>query len=157
MISYIALGSNLDNPISQVSTALIELNEITGIEVLKNSSLYKSKAIGPSQPDVINAVAKIKTQLEPEVLLSKLQKLEQKHHRIREQRWGPRTLDLDILLYDDLIYQSASLTIPHPEMKYRSFVLLPLIELEPSLVLPCGAPIADLSYEQLACVAIEEV
>jgi len=144
VISYIALGSNLNEPTQQVKTALLALNNIAGCQVLKHSSLHKSPPLGPQdQPDFINAVAKIQTTLSAHHLLSELQSLENTHNRVRQQHWGPRTLDLDILLYGDSVINTNDLVIPHPEMTKRDFVLTPLWEIEPTLVFPDGQSLAD--------------
>ena len=109
------------------------------------SSNYKTKAIGPgSQPDYINAAALIKTQLEPLALLDQLQLIEQKHERERSIHWGARTLDLDMLMYGTLTIEMPRLTIPHPRIRDRAFVLAPLLDLDPNLSLPEGQSIAKL-------------
>jgi len=136
-IAYIGLGSNLDEPIQQLSTALQELNQLADCQLIAQSSLYSSKPVGPQdQPDFVNAVAKLKTNLEPLTLLNELQALEQSHRRIRERHWGPRTLDLDLLLYDDDFITHPRLTVPHLHMHERGFVLLPLSEIDPNIELP---------------------
>ncbi len=136
--AYIGLGSNLSDPQAQVTSALQELNSIPDTHVLKASSLYVSKPMGPSdQPDYVNAVAKISTSLSPEQLLDKLQGLEQAHRRKRDgKRWGPRTLDLDIILFGDLQMETKSLQIPHYGVAEREFVLIPLQELQANLIIP---------------------
>jgi 2-amino-4-hydroxy-6-hydroxymethyldihydropteridine diphosphokinase len=142
---FIGLGSNLDNPISQVSNALSELAGLDHCTLITASSLYASAPVGPQdQPDFINAVAEIETDLPPEALLDQLQGLEQKHRRIRERHWGPRTLDLDILLYDQQIINTERLKVPHPYMHERSFVLYPLAEIDPNLTTPKGLPLSAL-------------
>lgn len=136
-IAYIGLGSNLDEPIQQLSTALQELNQLANCQLIAQSSLYSSKPVGPQdQPDFVNAVAKLKTNLEPLALLDELQALEQSHRRIRERHWGPRTLDLDLLLYDDDFITHPRLKVPHLHMHERGFVLLPLSEIDPNIELP---------------------
>jgi len=140
MHAYIGLGSNLDNPRQQVNDALQELTTLAQTQLLCHSSLYRSDPVGPpGQPDYINAVALLETALEPEALLDALQGIEQAHQRVRKLHWGPRTLDLDILLYDDRIIDSERLIIPHAWMLERSFVLWPLAEIAPDLVLPDGS------------------
>jgi len=140
MHAYIGLGSNLDNPRQQVNDALQELTTLAQTQLLCHSSLYRSDPVGPpGQPDYINAVALLETALEPEALLDALQGIEQAHQRVRKLHWGPRTLDLDILLYDDRIIDSERLIIPHAWMLERSFVLWPLAEIVPDLVLPDGS------------------
>lgn len=143
--AYIALGSNLEEPLHQVERAISELEAIANSKLVKRSHWYRSKAIGPGdQPDYINGVALLQTQLDGHSLLEELLSIEQKHNRIRHTRWGPRTLDLDLLLLDNQIIQTDSLTVPHPRMKERNFVLYPLADLNPDLVLPCGKSINSL-------------
>ena len=134
---YLALGSNLETPVKQLNLALQTLEKLSSTPII-HSDFYKSKALGPqSQPDYINAVALIHTQDEALTLLKKLQKIEDNQGRNRKvERWGARTLDLDILLYDQLILNTATLTIPHKEMLKRTFVLYPLYEIAPNLILP---------------------
>ena len=135
--AYIGLGSNLDNPRDQVVDAFQELAETDDIRLVARSSLYLSEPLGPQdQPDFINAVAAIETTLAPQSLLEVLQAIEQKHARKRERHWGPRTLDLDLLLYDDEHIRHPDLRVPHPGIAERSFVLLPLQEIAPELVIP---------------------
>jgi len=126
---FIALGSNLNNPIYHIEKGIRDINHLTNTKILKRSSLYKSKPIGPqNQSDYINAVIKIQTLYEPIELLDILQDIENKHHRKKTKRWGPRTLDLDILIFNKLEFNHKRLTIPHPEMINRDFVLIPLYE-----------------------------
>lgn len=144
-ICYIGLGSNLEQPIEQVSSAIEELALLPETELLTTSALYRSAPVGPQdQPDFINAVAQIETSLSPLSLLDKLQELEQNHQRVRERHWGPRTLDLDILLYGDLTINNDRLTVPHAFMHERSFVLYPLSEISPGLQMPNGENLSSL-------------
>ncbi len=144
--AYIGLGSNLEEPIQQVRTALKELDEIKLTRLVKHSSLYRSDPVGPpDQPDYINAVAEIETRLEAMPLLRALQVIEQDHRRIRLKRWGPRTLDLDLLIYaDQKISDGPDLIVPHIMIAKRSFVLFPLAEIAPEIQIPDLAPMADL-------------
>lgn len=143
--AYVGLGSNLENPIQQVSDALIELNEIAQTRLLKQSQLYRSDPVGPpGQPDYINAVALLETALEPLDLLDALQSIENAHQRRRIQHWGPRTLDLDLLLYADQQIDLERLQVPHPHMTEREFVLYPLAEIAPEIELPNGIPLQQL-------------
>jgi 2-amino-4-hydroxy-6-hydroxymethyldihydropteridine diphosphokinase len=137
---YIGMGSNLQNPMQQISTAISELHDLPKTQFIRVSSFYKTSPLGPqNQPDFINAVAEVDTYLSPLKLLEQLQITENNHDRIRnEEHWGPRTLDLDILLYGDKIIRSKKLTVPHPGIKVRDFVLIPLAEISPNLVLPTG-------------------
>src|SRR5690606_11032591 len=133
--AYIGLGSNLDDPLAQVQRALERLAQLPDTQLIGQSRLYRSAPVGPEgQPDYINAVACLNTTLAPETLLDQLQHLEHQQGRVRSLRWGPRTLDLDILLYDALVLQTPRLTLPHPEMINRNFVLHPLSELAPDLI-----------------------
>ncbi len=137
-LAYIGLGSNLQQPLLQIQQALNELAALPDTGLLGTSPFYLSQAVGPEQPDFINAVALLDTQLAPIVLLDELQKIEQIHQRKREIHWGPRTLDLDILLYDQQQVDLPRLQIPHPFLTQRAFVLLPLLDLDKDLSLPDG-------------------
>ena len=129
-IVYIALGSNQNNPVYHVKKGVREINHLSQTKVLKRSSLYTTKPIGPqNQPDFINAVIKVSTNNKPIELLNTLQEIERQHNRKRVKRWGPRTLDLDILIFNELEINEDRLTIPHPEMIKRDFVLIPLLEI----------------------------
>jgi 2-amino-4-hydroxy-6-hydroxymethyldihydropteridine diphosphokinase len=132
----IGLGSNLGESLGTFQGALQALATTPHIELLAVSNLYRSKAIGPIQPDYYNAVALITTTLAPEDLLIFLLALEQQWGRTRTLHWGPRTLDLDLLLYGDLIYGSPTLTVPHPHLLVRNFALIPLAQLRPHWVHP---------------------
>ena len=143
--AWIGLGSNLEDPLAQVSTALQELRLLPDTTLAARSSLYRSDPVGPpGQPDYINAVAALDTRLEPEALLDALQAIEQMHQRVRKIHWGPRTLDLDLLLYGDQVISTPRLTFPHSSMTERNFVLWPLAELEPELILPDDRPLNTL-------------
>ena len=142
-LAYIGLGSNLEAPRDQLERALSALASLPLSECVAHSSLYASAPIGPQdQPDFINAVAAIRTRLSPLTLLDQLQALEQRHRRIRERHWGPRTLDLDLLWYAGLQRNTPRLTLPHPEMSRRRFVLEPLAEIAPTLSLDGETPLA---------------
>lgn len=142
---FIALGSNLETPISQIQRAFNELGRLADTQLIKHSSLYRSAPVGRlDQPDFINAVAQIKTGLAPLDLLSALLAIEHQQGRVRETLNAPRTLDLDILLYDALQCNDAGLIIPHPRMIHRAFVLQPLIEIAPDCQIPGYGPIAPL-------------
>lgn len=142
--AYIGLGSNLADPLGQVTRALKELASLPATRLIKQSSLYQSRAIGPEQPDYINAVALLETNLEPIELLDALQAIEQAHSRVRVQHWGPRTLDLDLLLYGDKTIQHPRLIVPHPYLTQRGFVLYPLADIDPNLHLPNGQSLQSL-------------
>ena len=148
--AYIGLGSNLQDPQSQITRALNELQELPKTHVLVSSSLYISEPMGPAkQADFVNAVVKISTSLSPEELLIALQNIEQLHKRARStERWGPRTLDLDILLYGDVQMNTKKLQIPHSGIAEREFVLIPLQEIEADLIIPGKGALIEL-IEQL--------
>jgi 2-amino-4-hydroxy-6-hydroxymethyldihydropteridine diphosphokinase len=143
-IAFIGLGSNLADPVMQVSRALEALDNLPQTHVVHRSSLYRSAPVGYlAQPDFINAVAQLETELTSRVLLDELLKLEQECGRTREFCNAPRTLDLDVLLYDDLQYHEHGLTLPHPQMHLRAFVLQPLLEIAPDCVIPGVGAAAD--------------
>lgn len=155
MQSYIGLGSNLDNPELQLDTALGALDDIPETRLVKNSSFYRSAPLGPSdQPDFINAVALLDSGLTAGQLLVRLQTIENRQGRVRDsQRWGPRTLDLDLLLYGSRIIEEPELTVPHPGIRHRNFVLVPLLELAPELEIP-GLGRADELLAATGCAGI---
>lgn len=135
--AYIALGSNLDQPISQIRRAWVELAALPESQLKRQSSLYLSPPAGFShQPNFINAVAELETELAPRTLLDALLEIEHAHGRHRSFRDAPRTLDLDLLLYGDLCSHEHGLTLPHPRMHERAFVLIPLLEIAPDIVIP---------------------
>ncbi|PFG55378.1 2-amino-4-hydroxy-6-hydroxymethyldihydropteridine diphosphokinase [Vibrio sp. ES.051] len=144
--AYIAVGSNLADPVSQAKHAIESLKALPKSEFIQASSLYSSAPMGPQdQPDYINAVVAINTSLTPIELLDCTQAIEQEQGRVRkDERWGPRTLDLDIVLYGNEVIHSARLTVPHYGMKEREFVLYPLAEIAPSLQLPDGTEVSSL-------------
>jgi len=136
-LAFIGLGSNLEDPRSQLQRAFAALGELPGTNLVAQSSLYRSAPLGfQDQPDFVNAVAKIATELSPQALLHALLQIEQRHGRERTFRNAPRTLDLDILLYDDVQLHEHGLTIPHPQMHRRAFVLRPLLEIAPDASIP---------------------
>jgi 2-amino-4-hydroxy-6-hydroxymethyldihydropteridine diphosphokinase len=142
---YIGLGSNLEHPRQQVTTGLQELAQLPLTRLLAQSSLYASDPLGPpDQPPYINAVACLETAIAPLPLLEALQTIEFEHRRVRKQHWGPRTLDLDILLYGERRIDLPRLQVPHPHMAQRSFVLVPLQEIAPQLSIPGAGPLAPL-------------
>lgn len=142
--AYIGLGSNLDDPVAQVQRALKAIEAVPGISLRRVSRFYRSAPWGGVvQPDFINAVAEIDSLLSPQALLQALQNIEQRAGRQREQRWGPRTLDLDVLLFGSVQQNTAQLQLPHPHMHERAFVLAPLAELAPQLVLGAHGRVAE--------------
>jgi 2-amino-4-hydroxy-6-hydroxymethyldihydropteridine diphosphokinase len=143
--AFVGLGANLENPLQQVRQAISELDAIEHTRVVVASSLYRSAPVGyADQPDFINAVAKMQTRLSPHELLDALHVIENRHGRRRSLRNAPRTLDLDLLLYGMLVVDEDGLTLPHPRMHERAFVLLPLAEIAPEALLPGHAPVSQL-------------
>ena len=137
MKTYIGLGSNLGEREAQIRLALDDLARLPGSRLVRASSLYDSEPVGDvDQPNFLNAVAELETELTPRQLLWNLLLIERRLGRTRTRRWGPRTIDLDLLLYGPLVVEEPDLQIPHPEMTRRSFVLVPLVELDPLLVHP---------------------
>ncbi len=145
MRCYIGLGSNLDDPLAQILTASQALEQIPHSRLLALSSCYRSAPLaGMNQPWYINRVAALDTDLAPEALLDALQAIEQQQGRNRTARWEPRTIDLDLLLYGEVMIDTPRLRVPHPEMAQRNFVLHPLAELAGNLILPSGQTLAQL-------------
>jgi 2-amino-4-hydroxy-6-hydroxymethyldihydropteridine diphosphokinase len=135
--AFIALGANLDHPGRQIEAGIRELAALPQTRVVRRSSLYRSAAVGyRDQPDFINAVAQIETGLKPRELLEALLAVEQRHGRLRDFPNAPRTLDLDIVLYGGLVLHEHGLTIPHPRMHERAFVVVPLAEIAPDAPVP---------------------
>ncbi|ADD79937.1 2-amino-4-hydroxy-6-hydroxymethyldihydropteridine diphosphokinase [Candidatus Riesia pediculicola] len=145
-IAYISVGSNLNNPIYQADRSIISMRNIPDTDLISVSSYYRTKPIGNSnQPDYLNAVVSIKTQLSPKVLLSYIQKIEFKQGRTRtKEKWTSRTLDLDILLYGNMMVKEKNLVIPHPELKNRYFLLYMIYKEDPNLIFPDGQSILDM-------------
>jgi 2-amino-4-hydroxy-6-hydroxymethyldihydropteridine diphosphokinase len=136
-IAFIGLGSNLSSPATQVLQAMQAIGRLPDTRVVARSSLYRSAPVGYlDQPDFINAVVMVETALAPLALLQALLALEQENGRTREFQNAPRTLDLDVLLYDDIRHHQHGLTLPHPQMHRRAFVLQPLLEIAPECVIP---------------------
>src|SRR5271169_470317 len=141
---FVGLGSNLNDSQDQVLRALRALDGLPYTRILARSSLYRSAPVGfLEQPDFINAVAQLETQLEPRDLLDALLALERDNGRTRGFRNAPRTLDLDMLLYGDLRHHEHGLTLPHPQMHTRAFVLIPLLEIAPGCMIPGVGPAAE--------------
>ncbi|MGB7803204.1 2-amino-4-hydroxy-6-hydroxymethyldihydropteridine diphosphokinase [Buttiauxella sp.] len=143
-LAYIALGSNQDAPLEQVTHALDAIATIPQSRVVAISSFYRTPPLGPQdQPDYLNAAVALETELSPEGLLAHTQRIELEHGRVRKaERWGPRTLDLDIMLFGNLTLATPTLTVPHYDMKNRAFMLVPLLEIAPDCAFPGGLPVA---------------
>lgn len=145
--AYLGLGANLGDRLTQLKQAIELLHHTSGIRVTRISSVYETDPVGYlNQPCFYNLVIEVKTTLTPSALLSVILQAEKKLHRVREVRWGPRTIDIDILLYGDRVIEQEDLQVPHPRMKERAFVLVPLLELAGNRVIPG----TDQTVEQLA-------
>ncbi|WP_312175500.1 2-amino-4-hydroxy-6-hydroxymethyldihydropteridine diphosphokinase [Pseudescherichia sp.] len=142
---YIALGSNLASPLSQVTAAIEALGAIPNSQIVAVSGFYRTPPLGPQdQPDYLNAAVALETSLAPEALLDHTQRIELDQGRVRKaERWGPRTLDLDIMLFGDETIATPRLTVPHYDMKNRGFMLWPLFEIAPELHFPDGETLAS--------------
>lgn len=143
---YLALGSNLADPLHQVHSALNALAAVPDTTLVATSSLYRTPPYGPpDQPDFLNAAVALDTGLSPDAFLDHTQRIELEQGRVRKaHRWGPRTLDLDIMLFGTQTINTSRLTVPHYDMHQRAFMLLPLLEIAPALCLPDGTPLAEL-------------
>ena len=140
---YIAIGSNLASPLEQVNAAIQAIGEIPDSRFMAVSSFYRTPPLGPQdQPDYLNAAVALETTLAPEALLDHTQRIELQQGRVRKaERWGPRTLDLDIMLFGDEVINTERLTVPHYDMKNRGFMLWPLVEIAPELLFPGNTPL----------------
>lgn len=151
-ICYVGLGSNLDHPQQQINTALTELHHLPQVEYIQSSSLYLSRPMGSAdQPDYVNAVARLGARCSPRELLDALLDLEVQHGRQRDPtgaRNQPRTLDMDLLLFGNQQLNQPGLVVPHPGLHQRDFVFLPLLELEPELIVPGRGRLADICDRQ---------
>lgn len=142
----IALGSNLGESLATLEGALAHLGGLPGVRVRARSHWYRTAAVGPVQPDYINGCALLEVGLSPEALLEHLHATEHRYGRLRRERWGPRTLDLDLILYGSLQRERLGLQVPHPRFRERAFVLLPLAEIAPQWIDPLtGRTVADLA------------
>lgn len=143
---YIAVGSNLASPLEQVNAAVNAIGEIPDSQIVAISSFYRTPPLGPQdQPDYLNAAVALETTLEPDTLLDHTQRIELQQGRVRKaERWGPRTLDLDIMLFGDRVINSERLTVPHYDMKNRGFMLWPLFEIAPDLHFPDGTSLQQI-------------
>lgn len=150
--AVIAMGSNLGDRGEHIQSAAAEIGQIDGIKLVKLSKIVESYAvtpdgIDPSKPKYLNAVALVDTSLKPKELLASLQSVETRHGRVRIERWGSRTLDLDIVTYGDVVKSNKELTIPHPRAYQRAFVLAPWAQVDPDAVLPGHGSVAELAAD----------
>ena len=156
-LAYVGIGSNLDRPREQVLQAFEELGKIPRTRLTKRSSLYRSAPVGHTdQPDFVNAVGELDSALTPMEMLQQLQQIESRHGRERSFQNAPRTLDLDLLLYQGSIFHSPDLTLPHPRMHQRAFVLKPLLEIAPDAFIP-GIGLASASLEKVSIQKAERI
>jgi 2-amino-4-hydroxy-6-hydroxymethyldihydropteridine diphosphokinase len=153
----IALGSNLGDSYAILQSALKVLDEMPEIRLEMRSPVYVTAAIGPPQPDILNACATLSTSLKPIQLLDVLLHVEQQFGRVRQERWGVRSLDLDLLLFDDLILRQPNLQIPHPRMAERAFVLVPLADIAADWVEPISGKAIATLLKQVDCSGIKNV
>ncbi|MBV8884118.1 MAG: 2-amino-4-hydroxy-6-hydroxymethyldihydropteridine diphosphokinase [Chroococcidiopsidaceae cyanobacterium CP_BM_RX_35] len=153
----ITLGGNLGDPLTTLKVALATLAQTPGIALEAESSWYRTQAVGPPQPDFINGCALLQVQLTPHLLLNTLLDIEAQFGRVRQERWGPRSLDLDLLLFDHLILDTPTLVLPHPRLRERAFVLVPLAEIAPNWVEPVsGKAIAKL-VQDIDCSGVHRL
>lgn len=155
----IGIGSNQDGPLAQVCVALDALAALPKTRLMTASSLYRNPPMGPvEQPDYVNAVAIVLTRLSPRELFTRLQELELAQGRVREpgKRWGPRPIDLDILTYGSRVVDESDLVIPHPGISERNFVLLPLLEICPDLLIP-GQGLVSKLVAVIDCTMLEKI
>ncbi|MBE9226479.1 2-amino-4-hydroxy-6-hydroxymethyldihydropteridine diphosphokinase [Phormidium sp. LEGE 05292] len=155
--SAIALGSNLGDSRAILESSLKILDQTPGISLEIQSSWYRTEPVGPPQPDYLNGCALLKVEMSPPELLETLLAIEAKFGRVRQERWGPRILDLDLLLFDNLILETPKLTLPHPCMRERAFVLVPLAEIAPNWIDPIsGKAIAQL-VQAVDCSGVTKI
>jgi 2-amino-4-hydroxy-6-hydroxymethyldihydropteridine diphosphokinase len=141
--AFIGLGSNVGERLQFLQHAVTDLRQMIGVEVIQLSSVYETEPVGPAdQSWFLNAVVSVATSLSPLTLLDRTQAIERALGRETPYHWGPRTIDLDILLYGNILFSSATLVIPHAELCHRAFVMIPLLELAPGLVLPDGTAVS---------------
>lgn len=146
-VAYLGLGANLGDRLAGLQRA-VDLLDAEGVGVVASSRVWETEPVGgPDQPDYLNAVVRVETELEPMQLLAACQRVERALGRVREVRWGPRTIDIDVLLFGDVTIEDPTLTLPHPRMLERAFVLLPLLELDPDPVLPDGRHVLDTAVD----------
>jgi len=150
--AFVALGSNLGNPQQQVAQAFVTLSQLPQTQLVKKSALYQTAPVDcvDSAPDFINAVAELATELSPQALLDALLAVEQEAGRVRPFVNAPRVLDCDLLLYEDSVMHTRHLTLPHPRMHARAFVLLPLFEIAPDILIPNHGKISSLMTPEMS-------
>lgn len=142
--AYLALGSNLGDRLEHLRDAVRRLGNVDGIEVVRSSRVFETEPVGPPQPAYLNAVIEVRTTLDPRALLEACQAVERDLGRVRTERWGPRTIDVDIVTFGQETVDEPDLQIPHPRMHERGFVLVPLGELEADPMLPEGRRLSQI-------------
>jgi 2-amino-4-hydroxy-6-hydroxymethyldihydropteridine diphosphokinase len=142
--AYLGIGTNLGDRLANLQAAVDLLAASPGIRVARSSRVYETAPVGPPQPDFLNIVVEVETSLAPRELLAVAAEVESRLHRVRAERWGPRTIDVDILTFDERTIDEPELTVPHPRMHERAFVLVPLLELTAAPMLPGGGGVRDL-------------
>jgi 2-amino-4-hydroxy-6-hydroxymethyldihydropteridine diphosphokinase len=152
--AYLALGSNLGDRLETLQHAVDLLHARPGIDVVRSSRVYETEPVGPPQPAYLNAVVEVRTDLEPRELLKETQAVEDELGRVRAERWGPRTIDVDVLSFDERTVDEPELVVPHPRMHERGFVLVPLGELEPDPMLPRGRKLSALRLPPEAMLGV---
>ncbi len=148
-LAYIGLGANLNAPLETIKKAIVALSQLPNSKLVAQSKIYASKPMGPvDQPDYVNAVVLLETSLSPHELFEQTCQIEQDHGRVRNgEHWGPRTLDLDLLLFGEQTLNDELLTVPHYGIKDREFVVMPLLDINPDLTLPCGTNLQNVSNQ----------
>jgi 2-amino-4-hydroxy-6-hydroxymethyldihydropteridine diphosphokinase len=157
VIAHVGLGSNLGDRLANLQRAVDLLAATDGVEFLRSSRVYETDPVGPQQPDYLNAVIEVATSLLPDALLAACMRVESEMGRVRAERWGPRVIDLDLLTYGRRSIDEPGLTVPHPRMHERLFVLAPLLELEADPPLPAGRTIRSLRLGQADLSGIRPV
>ena len=142
--AYLGLGSNLGDRLENLRSGVRLLAARPGVVVVRSSRVYETEPVGPPQPPFLNAVVEVRTDLEPRGLLEACRAIEEELGRVRTERWGPRTIDVDLLTFGELVLDERDLVVPHPRMHERGFVLVPLHELDPDPMLPGGRHLASL-------------
>jgi 2-amino-4-hydroxy-6-hydroxymethyldihydropteridine diphosphokinase len=146
--AYLGLGSNLGDRLANLQAAVDRLVSEDGVAVEASSRVWETQPVGgPPQPEYLNAVVRVRTDRAPRELLEACARVEDALGRVRRERWGPRTIDVDVLLFDDLVVDEVDLTVPHPRLAERSFVVLPLLELDADAALPDGTRLVDLRLD----------
>lgn len=146
--AYLGLGANLGDRLATLQQAVDLLNAQPSLGVEASSRVWETDPVGgPEQPDYLNVVVRVETELDPAELLAACQRVEEALGRVREVRWGPRTIDVDVLLFDDVAIDEPALSVPHPRMLERAFVLLPLLELDPDPMLPDGRRVIEATVD----------